>query len=145
MKSLITSEVITKLNNNEVFVFGSNIQGEHVGGAALVAKREFGAIEGQGFGLQGQTYAIPTCCRYTNEKGMRYTKPFAKVSRIKPFVDVFIDEAKEMNDLLFLVTKIGCGIAGLNVEEIAELFRPCLELDNVALPKEFYDVLLKGK
>lgn len=142
-----TPEKIESLNENEVFVFGSNVQGEHVGGAALAAVKNFGAKMGQGCGLQGQSYAIPTCIRMTRvEKGgvfgERYTKPFDNVEQIKPYIEVFVNDAKHFADKVFYVTKIGCGIAGFKVSEIAELFRPCLDMDNVILPEEFVKWLL---
>ena len=137
-----TPEKIESLKENEVFVFGSNVQGEHVGGAAFYAWKTLGAEMGQGFGLQGQSYAIPTCIRLSDKEGKRYTKPFESVEQIKPFVEVFINDAIRFNNLVFYVTKIGCGIAGFNIREIAELFRPCLDMDNVILPKEFVEHLL---
>lgn len=140
-KTKFTPENITELKDNEVFVFGSNVQGEHVGGAALFALKKFGAKDGQGFGLQGQSYAIPTCIRVWC--GRRCTEPFTDVNLIKPYIDVFIEDAMFFGGKIFYVTKIGCGIAGFKVEEIAELFRPCLELENVILPKEFVDYLMK--
>ena len=137
-----TPERVNNLSKNEVFVFGSNIQGEHVGGAAWQAFQKFGAELGKGFGYQGQSYAIPTCIRLQGEEG-RYTKPFDNINQIKPYVEVFINEANRFKDLLtFYVTKIGCGIAGFKVSEVAELFRSCLEMDNVILPKEFVEWLL---
>lgn len=54
-----TEEQITTLAPNEIFVFGSNIQGYHGGGAARMALNKFGAAWGKGDGLQGQSYAIP--------------------------------------------------------------------------------------
>lgn len=124
-----------------IFVFGSNIQGEHVGGAALFALKEFRASMHKGFGFQGSAYAIPTCIRLTSEKGVRYTKPFDNINQIKPYVDVFINDAYCYPNITFFVTKIGCGIAGFKVEEVAELFRPCLDMENVFLPKEFVECL----
>jgi len=140
-----TPEKIKSLNDlkdKPIFVFGSNIQGEHVGGAALFALREFRANMHQGFGFQGASYAIPTCIRLTDADGKRYTKPFDSVEPIKPYVEVFINDAENYPNLTFYVTKIGCGIAGFKVSEIAELFRPCLEMDNVILPEEFVKWLL---
>ena len=137
-------ESVKDLNGNGIFVFGSNINGEHCGGAAYVAATKFGAVEGQGFGLQGMSYAIPTCIRLAfkkDEKSFRYTKPFESAEAIKPFITIFINDAELHPELTFYVTKIGCGIAGFKVEEIAELFRPCLEMENVILPKEFVDYL----
>lgn len=145
--SRFTPEKIEKLEKNEIFVFGSNIQGEHVGGAALFAFKNFGAEGGAGFGLQGNSYAIPTCIRLWNDKSTksfenRYTKPFESADMIKPFVDSFINDAEHYANMTFYVTKIGCGIAGFEIEEIAELFRPCLDMKNVILPKEFVKHLL---
>lgn len=135
-------ESLKDLKDKPVFVFGSNIQGEHVGGAALFALRECRAKMGQGFGFQGAAYAIPTCIRLSDEKGNRYTKPFSSVEQIKPYIEVFINDADRYPNLTFYVTKIGCGIAGFKVSEIAELFRPCLDMENVILPEEFVKWLL---
>lgn len=142
-----TPDNIKELKPTEVFVFGSNIQGEHVGGAAAFANKVLGAEMGCGFGFADiacKTYAIPTCFRVWDGtlKPFRTTKPFDNVNQIKPFVDAFISDAKHFTDYTFYVTKIGCGIAGFEVSEIAELFRPCLEMDNVVLPKEFVEWLL---
>lgn len=122
-----TPENITHLDQDDVFVFGSNIAGHHAGGAAKVAKERFGAIEGQGVGFQGQSYAIPTM-----QGG---------VETIKPYVDQFIDFARECDQNTFYVTRIGCGIAGFKDEEIAPLFRDALDLYNVRLPKSFVNIL----
>lgn len=141
-----TPEKIEELNVNEVFVFGSNIQGEHVGGAAAFANKVLGAEMGCGFGFCDfacKTYAIPTCIRVWDGsiKKFRVTKPFDNVNQIKPFVDAFISDAKNIGNKTFYVTKIGCGIAGFKINEVAELFRPCLDMDNVILPKEFVDYI----
>jgi hypothetical protein len=147
MTKRFTPENIKELKHNEVFVFGSNIQGEHVGGAALFAYKEFEAEMGCGFGFCDfacRTYAIPTCIRVWGGElqPFKITKPFESVNQIKPFVDAFISDAKHYKDYTFYVTKIGCGIAGFKVSEVAELFRPCLDMDNVILPKEFVKYLL---
>lgn len=120
-KKRVTPEFITSLAPNEIFVFGSNLRGMHGGGAAYVALRKFGAVMGQGVGLQGQSYAIPTM-----QGG---------VETIRPYVDDFIDFAKNNPNLTFLVTRIGCGIAGFRDEQIAPLFAAAHELDNVVLPE----------
>jgi len=127
----ISPKWIDKLEANEIFVFGSNLEGRHGGGAAAVAKK-WGAIWGQGVGLQGQTYAIPTM-----QGG---------VETIKPYVNEFLLFAKAHPELKFLVTEIGCGIAGFTVQEIAPLFKAALEenIENVYLPQRFHDVLNKG-
>ena len=119
----IAPSYISKLAPNEIFVFGSNLEGMHGGGAALTAYKKFGAIWGQGIGLQGQSYAIPTM-----QGG---------VETIKPYVDEFIQFAKEHPDLRFLVTPIGCGIAGFKPSQIAPLFTEAKNIFNIYLPKEF--------
>ena len=123
----ITPNRITQLAANEVFVFGSNLQGHHYGGAARIANEKFGAIFGQGVGLQGQSYAIPTM--------------HGGVDVIKPYVDEFIEFAKQHPELTFLVTRIGCGIAGFKDSEIAPLFRGAIGIENIALPQSFMDVI----
>ena len=120
-KKRTTPEFITSLAPNEIFVFGSNLRGMHGGGAAYVAHRKFGAIMGQGVGLQGQSYAIPTM-----QGG---------VETIQPYVDDFIDFARNNPNLTFLVTRIGCGIAGFRDEEIAPLFAAAHEVENIVLPE----------
>jgi hypothetical protein len=122
-----TPERITELKPNEIFVFGSNLAGAHGGGAARLAYNRFGAIWGQGVGLQGQSYGIPTM--------------HGGVEAIKPYVDELIAFAKEHPELKFLVTKIGCGIAGFTIEEIAPLFREAIDVKNVILPEDFVEVL----
>ena len=122
-----TPNAIVSLKPDEVFVFGSNLQGRHGGGAARVAVDKFGAIWGQGIGLQGQSYAIPTM-----QGGLE---------TIKPYVDRFIEFAEEHEELFFYVTRIGCGIAGFKDEEMATLFEEALELDNVCLPESFVKIL----
>ncbi len=118
-----TPDFITHLNNGEIFVFGSNLRGLHGGGAARVAYERFGAIWGQGVGLQGQSYGIPTM--------------HGGVDAIKPYVDEFIEFAKNHTEYTFLVTKIGCGIAGFKEEEIAPLFANAVSVDNIVLPESF--------
>ena len=115
-----TPNLINELQPGEIFVFGSNLAGMHGGGAAYAAYRKFGAIWGQGVGLQGQSYAIPTM-----QGG---------VETIKPYVDEFIAFAREHPELTFLVTRIGCGIAGFRDEQIAPLFEDAHQLSNVVLP-----------
>ena len=122
-----TPENIRILAENEIFVFGSNLQGMHGGGAARAAMDRFGAIWGQGVGMQGQCYAIPTM--------------HGGVDAIRPYVDEFIEYAMQHPELTFLVTRIGCGIAGYRDEQMAPLFAPAFNLPNVVLPKSFVDVL----
>ncbi len=118
-----TPEIITELKENEIFVFGSNLAGMHGGGAARVAYNKFGAVWGQGTGLQGQSYAIPTMHGGTD--------------KIRPYVDEFVQFASDHREYVFLVTKIGCGIAGFTIQEIAPLFADAVALENVILPEEF--------
>ena len=120
----ITPERITSLNPGEIFVFGSNLAGMHAGGAARIAVDHFGAIMGQGVGLQGQSYAIPTM-----QGG---------VNTIQPYVDEFLRFADCHPEMTFLVTRIGCGIAGFTPSEIAPLFAGAISLPNVHLPKDFW-------
>ncbi len=119
---------ITKLAENEIFVFGSNLGGFHGAGAARLAVNEFGAEWGNGVGLQGQSYAIPTMD--------------GSVEKIKPYIDEFIAFAAAHPHLTFLVTRIGCGIAGYTDSDIAPLFANCIDSENVILPKSFYDVIV---
>ena len=127
MKERKSPDIINDLNENEIFVFGSNLEGSHGGGAAAIAARKFGAIWGQGVGLQGQSYGIPTM--------------HGGVSAITPYVDEFIEFAKNNAQLDFLVTRIGCGIAGFREEEIAPLFENVTSLENVYLPDTFWDII----
>lgn len=117
---------IKALKENEVFVFGSNLGGFHAGGAARVALDHFGAVWGQGVGLQGQSYAIPTM--------------HGGVDVIKPYVDEFIAFAREHRELKFLVTPIGCGIAGFKIQEIAPLFAAAIDEENIILPEGFVKI-----
>ena len=127
MQKQFTPEKITELKENEVFVFGSNLEGCHSGGAAKVAMEKFGALWGQGVGLQWQSYAIPTMQGGTET--------------IKSYVDEFINFASNHKELTFFVTRIGCGIAGFKDEEIAPLFKKALDIENIILPKVFDDIL----
>lgn len=120
-----TPSWITSLQSDEVFVFGSNLQGLHAGGAAKLAM-QWGAVWGKGVGLQGQTYAIPTMQ--------------GDVDTIQPYVNEFISFAKQHPNKTFLVTEIGCGIAGFSVEEIAPLFVKAVEVENIYLPQRFWNI-----
>ncbi|SEB96685.1 hypothetical protein SAMN04489806_2251 [Paramicrobacterium humi] len=115
---------IEKLEPGEVFVFGANATGAHGAGAARTAYEKFGAVWGQGNGLQGQSYGIDT---------MSGREVMARE------VDVFLDFARQHPELTFLVTPIGCGIAGYTPAEVAPLFGDVPE--NVVLPEQFTEVL----
>ena len=126
-KGRITPSWIDSLKENEIFVFGSNLAGMHGGGAARIARLHFGAVMGKGVGLQGQSYAIPTM-----QGG---------VETIRPYVDEFIIFAHQHPELHFLVTPIGCGIAGFEAEDIAPLFKKAKEMKNISLPESFWEVI----
>ncbi|MGN0236634.1 MAG: hypothetical protein ACI4AK_00870 [Lepagella sp.] len=117
---------IDRLEENEIFVFGSNILGKHTGGASAYAVRRFGAVMGQAEGLQGQSYAIPTV-----------GDPHQMTAAVLRFVQ-FAANHREMR---FLVTPIGCGNAGFCPDQIAPMFADCIKLENVALPASFWQAL----
>lgn len=122
----VASDRIATLGENEIFVFGSNIQGSHGGGAAWFAHKVFGAEWGVGEGLTGRTYALPTMEGPTS---------------LKHAVDNFVACAKQHPELTFLVTAVGCGIAGYRPNEVAPLFKEATSLENVFLPQIFWDNL----
>ena len=126
----IASDCIDTLEKDEIFVFGSNLAGHHMGGAARVANIKFGAEWGVGVGLTGQSYAIPTM-----QGG---------VETIRPYVDEFVEFANQHQNMKFLVTRIGCGIAGFKDEETAPLFGKAVSVSNIYLPQKFYDILLES-
>ena len=126
-----TPDNISHLAENEIFVFGSNLEGMHGGGAARTALEHFGAVWGTGVGLQGQSYAIPTMHGSTDA--------------IRPYVDQFIRFAAEHPQYTFLVTRIGCGIAAFSAGDIAPLFAKAIDLENVILPRDFVDVIQSAK
>lgn len=112
--------MIRELQPNEVFVFGSNAGGFHGGGAARFAFENFGAVWGEGHGLYGQSYAIDT---------------MSGMDTMRDDVRTFLGFATEHPELRFLVTEIGCGIAGYTPAEVAPLFAG--SPSNVVLPKSF--------
>ena len=110
---MTTPDNITKLEPNQIFVFGSNKNGNHAGGAAKTAKELFGAIEGVGEGLNGQSYAFPTL-----DENMVKVSAESLIKSKK----LLFTEAKNNPEKLFFVTKLGCGIAGFTEEEMKEIF-----------------------
>ena len=124
-----TPDFIKKLEDDQIFVFGSNQGGRHGKGAAKTALG-WGAIYGQGEGRQGRTYAIPT-----KDKSVRRT---LAINEIQPYVERFIEYAKEHPELTFLVTEIGCGLAGYKPKKIAPLFVEAKDVDNIWLPAKFW-------
>lgn len=117
-----TPSEVQNLTENQVFVFGSNSEGNHAGGAAKTAKDKFGAIDGQSCGLQGQSYGINT---------------MDGIDTIEVEIEDFIIFAKQNPNTIFLITEIGCGIAGFKIEEIAPLFFSAKEIKNIHLPESF--------
>ena len=122
----VTPSRIDHLAEGEVFVFGSNPQGFHSGGAAAQAMAQFGAVWGQGEGLQGRSYAITSSC---------------PLGQMEESVQRFAEFAQQHPELRFLVTQVGCGIAGHSVTDVATMFINCINLENVALPASFWKIL----
>lgn len=114
----------------EIFVFGSNLAGRHGAGAALFARKNHGAIYGQGVGLQGSSYAIPTKNEYIT------TLPLWD---IREYVDEFIEFANVHSEYTFNVTRIGCGLAGYKDQDMAPMFRDAPV--NCKLPDEWNVIL----
>lgn len=130
-----TSGHITKLEDNEIFVFGSNLAGRHGKGAAKLAKEKFGAKYGEGLGRTGQCYAIPTKDEYVRTMPLEF---------IGNFIGQFCIYAEQHPELTFLVTEIGCGLAGYKPEDIAPFFRlAAMKLPNVRLPESFKKIIAK--
>lgn len=127
MEQNITPSQVNALADGEIFVFGSNAQGLHMGGAARFAMEKFGAVWGIGEGLQGKSYAIPT---------------MEGLENLAPAVQRFTSFAKQHKELKFFVTAIGCGIAGYQPEEIAPLFWEAARLQNVYLPLSFWKIIM---
>lgn len=125
-----TPSNINHLEDNEIFVFGSNESGIHGAGAARLAFEQFGAVWKIGVGHQGKTYAIPT---------KDYVIKTLDLEEINDYVKEFLIYADQNPDFTFLVTEIGCGLAGYTPKDIAPMFKgyPL----NVVLPKSFVDIL----
>jgi hypothetical protein len=115
----------------KIFVFGSNELGIHKRGAAKDAVEKFGARVGQGFGPQGQSFAIPT-----------KSDPFTSLplEKILDYVDMFIWYALGHQELEFYVTRIGCGLAGYKDADIAPMFRFVQHTGNLELPEAWKEV-----
>jgi hypothetical protein len=133
MQNRTTPENIITLLPNQIFVFGSNLAGRHGAGAAKQALN-FGAKYGICYYLSGNTFAIPTKNEYIQ------TLP---IIDIQYWVYHFIEFAKTYPHLNFLVTKIGCGLAGYTPAEIAPLFKDAINVENIHLPADFWEVLNK--
>lgn len=125
-----TPENITRLAPNEYFVFGSNLNGWHSKGAALTAKIKFGAVYGVPEGITGRCYALPT---------VGYKLARMSLKDIEKHVKKFLECAKNNPDKIFLVTLVGCGLAGHKPKDIGPMFSG--HQPNVVLPKEFIPYL----
>ena len=116
--------MIKKLKRNQIFVFGSNLAGIHAGGAARYAKGHFKAVEGIGEGPTGQCYAFPTLDKNFNqlndERQHRAAWEFLNYARSNP-------------NKIFLLTKVGCGIARRPEWYMKSLFKKSPE--NIIKPK----------
>lgn len=100
-------------DQRRIFVFGSNLAGRHGKGEALCARQDHGAIYGQGEGLQGNSYAIPT------KDGQLRTLP---IEDIYDAIERFKQFAKDYPELTFEITKVGCGLAGFTENQIQPAF-----------------------
>jgi len=130
-----TPDNIVELKKNQVFVFGSNEAGIHGAGAAKLAEKKFGAIMGVGYGPQGKSFAVPT-----KDKSIR-TLP---LEAIELYIKNFLLDATLFPDKEFLVTKIGCGLAGYSEAEIANLFKGKTIPKNITLPESFYRIIYEN-
>lgn len=137
-----THQSLTNLKSNRfIFVFGSNTAGRHGAGAARVAVHNFGAKYGKGFGLCGQSFALPT--KDENIETLSLTV-------IQTYVDGMINEAEQQKDYMFVLTEIGCGLAGYTADDMAPLFTKYIEQsifgihhNNIIFPEAFVDVFMK--
>jgi hypothetical protein len=130
----ITPKKIRTLNENQVYCFGSNESGIHGKGSAKIAAERFGAKAGVGFGLEGQSFAIPT-----KDKKIKTLA----IVQIKYFIDQFIIFAKRKQNLVFYVLEIGCMNAGYQPKDIAPLFKDAIDVENIFLPESFWNELNK--
>jgi len=125
-----TPDHIIELKPNEVFVFGSNLAGIHGAGAARFAHKVFGAKFGVGIGMTGRCYALPT-----KDENI-WTLP---LTEIQGHIIDFLDFAKENPDKTFLLTPVGCGLAGWTPEDVAPMFKNYPS--NVIIPREFHEII----
>lgn len=132
----ITPENVSALAENEFFVFGSNLNGYHGAGAAYTAHKLFDAEMGVGEGITGKCYAFPT-----KDKNMNPVSIADFSSSVKKLKEVINANPNKH----FLITRVGCGLAGFRDYEVAPLFKEFLELPNVSLPSEFLNILINEK
>ena len=118
--------IVKSLPEDTIFVFGSNLAGQHAGGAARTAQQHFGALKGVGRGWSGQSFAIPTMNEHLQQMPL---------SQIQHYVDDFKIYTKNHPKQKYFLTSIGCGVAGYTVEEIAPMFKGISH--NVIFPVSF--------
>ena len=106
--------MITSLKENEIIIVGTNKLGQHLGGAARQAYSDFGLKWGCGEGLSGQTYAFPTL-----DENFRQVS----LNDLRRSRDRLYEVVESMPDKVFLLTSVGTGIAGFELEVIKELFK----------------------
>jgi len=128
----VTDSNIQSLLPNQIFVFGSNESGIHGAGAAKLALDKFGAVYGQGVGLQGNSYALPT---------KDFKIETLSILDIRVYVDQLFEFAYTNPTLQFLITEVGCGLAGYKADDIAPLFNKFIVLTNCTLPQSFLNIL----
>lgn len=130
----VTPEELIELTKGQIFVFGSNELGLHGAGAAAFALKHLGATPGLGFGISGYSFAIPTKDWEVSKLPLEVVEFYVK--RFIAFTQDYIHSKWK-----FMVTKIGCGLAGFTPEEIAPLFKEVRDQKNIWLPQDFHDVL----
>ena len=132
MKIKVTSEKTNSLKENEIFVFGANLSGNHGAGAAKLAKDKFGAVQGIGEGFTGQCYALPT--KDENIETL-------SIIEIYKHIEILHQEVENNRDKFFIITAVGCGLAGYIAKDIAPMFESFINFDNISLPQSFVDVI----
>ena len=128
MEKRFTPDNIQELKENQIFVFGSNMNGNHAGGAARLAVEKFGAIMGRAEGIQGQSYAIPTLDE--NMEKVAEEDLINYLANLRHF-------ANEHPEKEFLLTAIGTGIAGFDTNYMAYMVLRANLPGNVTIPEEF--------
>lgn len=137
-KIFISPNTGLNMNHKEVFVFGSNESGLHGSGAAHFAYTQLGFPWKLGFGPSKDLVSKPAFAIPTKDWTIR-TLP---LDIIAVYVSRFIAYAKHHNDYTYLVTEIGCGLAGYHPKDIAPFFKEAVNIHNIHLPKRFWDELL---
>jgi hypothetical protein len=128
----ITPYEIEELEADHIFVFGSNEAGIHGAGAANLAYHRFSAAMYQGFGLSGQSFAIPTKDSTINTLDLE---------TIQFYINRFEDFVRKHPSLQYMITRIGCGLAGYTAEDIAPMFKNFMDLENIYLPEDFIEII----